>query len=112
MNSRSLQRTSRTTELLLQYSISKPIKNHQLIRKYNHVSGVIFNPDWKERRRFLLVSMRDFGLGKRSLDDRIGEEAEALVKELEGKDEQILDMTTLLPYVTSNIICSIILGQR
>ena len=56
--------------------------------------------------------MRDFGLGKKSLDERMREEAGFLVKEIDRTEGKPRDLTQLLPFVTGNIICSIIFGDR
>ncbi|XP_069313772.1 cytochrome P450 2B6-like isoform X1 [Eulemur rufifrons] len=76
--------------------------------------GVIFaNGDrWKTLRRFSLATMRDFGMGKRSVEERIREEAQCLVEELRKSKGALLDPTFLFQSITANIISSIVFGKR
>ena len=79
----------------------------------NFIPGVVFNPDtWKVPRRFVLRSMRDFGLGKQSLEERIQEEAIALAEYFSRKEGQPFDPHQVVHKAVSNIIYSIVFGKR
>ncbi|KAM5237224.1 cytochrome P450 2B4-like [Ctenodactylus gundi] len=76
--------------------------------------GVVFanGERWRTLRRFSLATMRDFGMGKRSVEERIQEEAQCVVEELRNSQGSLVDPTFLLQSATANIICSIVFGQR
>ncbi|KAK2511237.1 hypothetical protein Q9233_017110, partial [Columba guinea] len=67
---------------------------------------------WWQLRRFSLSVLRDFGMGRKSIESCIQEEAEALLKELRDTREKPFDPTYLLSCAVSNIICSIVFGNR
>lgn len=56
--------------------------------------------------------MRDFGLGKQSLDERIQDEAAALVEVFRSKTGKAFDPHGDIIKTVSNIICSITFGKR
>ncbi|XP_014873048.1 cytochrome P450 2F2-like isoform X1 [Poecilia latipinna] len=68
---------------------------------------------WREHRRFALMTLRNFGLGKTSMEDRIHDEIQFTIKTL----EQSTAGGTLSPQVmfhnaASNIICQVLFGKR
>ncbi|CAH2314078.1 cytochrome P450 2G1-like [Pelobates cultripes] len=85
-----------------------------VIDLYIQGHGVIFSngDQWKELRRFSLMTLRNFGMGKRSIEERIKEEALCLVDELKKKNGEPFDPTFYFSQVASNIICSILFGNR
>ncbi|XP_071980856.1 cytochrome P450 2B11-like [Engystomops pustulosus] len=67
---------------------------------------------WRQMRRFALTTLRNFGMGKRSIEERIQEEAQFLVEEFRKTEGKLFDPTFLLGCAVANIICSIVFGKR
>uniref|UniRef100_A0A672TLS0 unspecific monooxygenase n=1 Tax=Strigops habroptila TaxID=2489341 RepID=A0A672TLS0_STRHB len=55
---------------------------------------------------------KDFGMGKRSIDERIQEEAYFLVERIRNTHEKPFNPGRFLTHAVSNIICSIVFGDR
>ncbi|CAK6970127.1 cytochrome P450 2F2-like [Scomber scombrus] len=77
--------------------------------------GVIladYGPSWKEHRRFALMTLRNFGLGKQSMEERILGETQYIMKTLEEHIGKTLSPQLMFHNVASNIICQVLFGRR
>ncbi|XP_038672548.1 cytochrome P450 2K1-like [Scyliorhinus canicula] len=76
--------------------------------------GISFSngKQWQDTRRFAISKLRDFGMGKKSIEDKIAEEVNLLVNIFESYKGQPFETAQIMRSAVSNIICSIIFGQR
>ncbi|XP_062871975.1 cytochrome P450 2J2-like isoform X2 [Trichomycterus rosablanca] len=73
---------------------------------------VTYGHAWKQQRRFALHTLRNFGLGKKSAEERVSEEAQCLIREILKQEGKAFNPIHLTMNAVSNIICSIVFGDR
>ena len=69
-------------------------------------------PLWKEQRRFALNVLRDFGMGRTLMEDRVQDEVRALLQRVESHGGAPFNPQILLTNAVSNVICSLVFGKR
>ncbi|XP_015269534.1 PREDICTED: cytochrome P450 2K1-like [Gekko japonicus] len=76
--------------------------------------GIVFSngENWKVMRRFAIATLRDYGMGKKTIEDRIVEECRCLIQKFESFEGKPFEMTTIMNAAVANIIVSILLGKR
>ncbi|XP_071981283.1 cytochrome P450 2G1-like [Engystomops pustulosus] len=82
-------------------------------RFYNNSGLTLLNGEhWKQMRQFSLLTLKDFGMGKKSLEEPIQEETQHLVEYFRKSNEQPINPSTTLSCASANIIASILMSKR
>ncbi|KAM6317560.1 cytochrome P450 2C5-like [Podargus strigoides] len=82
----------------------------QLSKDYGFVSNN--EKKWQELRRFTLSTLRDFGMGKSSMSQRVQQEAQHLVELLKKLKGNTFEPMTMFRHAVANVICSVVFGSR
>ncbi|XP_067306629.1 cytochrome P450 2M1-like [Pseudorasbora parva] len=88
--------------------------NYPLVMKSTLGYGVLSTSGhrWKEMRRFSLMTLKNFGMGRRSIEERVREEAEYLVEMIKKCEGSAFSPADMLSNAVANVICSIVFGSR
>lgn len=77
-------------------------------------NGLIFShgENWKVMRRFTLTTLRDFGMGKKVIEDQIVEEYGHLAEMIIAQEGKPFEVSNIINSAVANIIVTILLGKR
>ncbi|XP_032055800.1 cytochrome P450 2C16-like [Aythya fuligula] len=67
---------------------------------------------WRELRRFTLSTLRDFGMGKSSMSQRVQQEAQHLVELLASLQGEAFEPILVFRHAVANVICSVVFGSH
>uniref|UniRef100_A0A803TM27 Uncharacterized protein n=1 Tax=Anolis carolinensis TaxID=28377 RepID=A0A803TM27_ANOCA len=76
--------------------------------------GIVFSNGerWKQLRRFTVTTLRNFGMGKGRMEEKIQVETLCLVEEFNKTEGNPFNPMLLLNWAVANIISSILFGKR
>ncbi|XP_046363835.2 cytochrome P450 2J4-like [Haliotis rufescens] len=67
---------------------------------------------WREQRRFALCTLREFGVGRSMMEDKIHDEVSQFLAAMEMEKSEGFDCTRLVHNAACNVICSTAFGRR
>ncbi|KAF4086128.1 hypothetical protein AMELA_G00102770 [Ameiurus melas] len=88
--------------------------NYPLLMKVTNGYGVLVSSGerWKQLRRFSLSTLKHFGMGRHTIEDKVKEETTCLVQNISTFGDSTFNPRHLINKAVCNVICSIMFGQR
>ncbi|XP_075047347.1 cytochrome P450 2J4-like [Mixophyes fleayi] len=88
--------------------------NSNFLKDITSGKGIVISNghNWKQQRRFGLMTLRNLGLGKRGLETRIQEEAQCLVESFAAQNGKPMDTSFFIIHSVANVISAVVFGHR
>uniref|UniRef100_A0A7M4FJI5 Cytochrome P450 2K1-like n=1 Tax=Crocodylus porosus TaxID=8502 RepID=A0A7M4FJI5_CROPO len=83
-----------------------------IFQKITKGNGFSHGESWKTMRKFTLFTLRNFGVGKKTIELRILKELNCLIKYFESHQGECENFNSDKEHAVSNVICSILFGER
>ncbi|XP_029451955.1 cytochrome P450 2K6-like [Rhinatrema bivittatum] len=85
-----------------------------IFQRFSKGLGIIFShgENCKVMRRFTITTLRDFGMGKRTIEEKIIEECGFLIRHFESFTGTPFDTSVIMNTSIANIIAAIVQGHR
>uniref|UniRef100_A0A8D3A2X8 Cytochrome P450 2K1-like n=1 Tax=Scophthalmus maximus TaxID=52904 RepID=A0A8D3A2X8_SCOMX len=85
-----------------------------ILHEVSQGHGILWSngDSWKEMRRFAVTNLKDFGMGKMAGEEKITEELHYLTEVINKFKGEAFDSTQPINNAVSNIICSMVYGNR
>lgn len=74
--------------------------------------GISNGERWRQMRRFTLTTLRDFGMGRKGMEEWIQEVSEHLMAHIHTFKGKPFDPQFVLSSTVSNVICCLVFGER
>uniref|UniRef100_A0A672IMM0 Uncharacterized protein n=1 Tax=Salarias fasciatus TaxID=181472 RepID=A0A672IMM0_SALFA len=74
--------------------------------------GISNGERWSQLRRFTLTTLRDFGMGRKGMEEWIQEVSSQLIDRIQSTKAKPFDPTFFLSCSVSNVICCMVFGER
>ncbi|KAJ8376314.1 hypothetical protein SKAU_G00068940 [Synaphobranchus kaupii] len=102
------------TSLLQRFTFSPPPGVEPTLKDIVHNNGLVGSNGymWKQQRRFALMTLKNFGVGKKSLESSIQAESKWLSEALGNEQGQPFDPQFVINNAISNVICCLVFGDR
>ncbi|CAK8678669.1 unnamed protein product [Clavelina lepadiformis] len=82
------------------------------IAKGSGYVGLDYGDFYKAQKKFGLTALRGFGVGNRSMEDRVQEEDTFLNEAIRSMDGKAFNISKYIHKAISNNICSVVFGER
>uniref|UniRef100_L7N0S0 Cytochrome P450 2C3-like n=2 Tax=Ciona intestinalis TaxID=7719 RepID=L7N0S0_CIOIN len=96
----------------IQHFNSRP--SFYIVEQFTHGYGFGFadgHNKYLDVRNFSLSALRGLGIGRRTMETRVSEVAQDLVKILEDLDQKPTDLKMMLGGTVANVLCSVVFGK-